>query len=418
MYGISFTNAIRTVDTRANSINTPTVTPTVNISGSPSPTPVVQPKAPPLVSSIDITKPKIEAFIRVPNEIVPKPYVILSGYQSFQSGSGPISLSGTVINKNFYCPSSPCAVEFPESAQITFHATNKNGDTSSEVQANILVRKLLDGYSLEIITIGRFVVFSDSCANIWQNADPSPPGWARFPQNPDDLNTDKKLYYLATRLLTTGVVNAKDCPGGGFDNYSPNACGLAKAQEQMRIWQNQFDLNIWMVGRDEHIPPILLKTLLEIESQFWPTSQRLFLDELGLGQINQLGIDVLLRTNPGLYHQVCTSSLYRCDKSYEDLPAIDRALIRGTLVRSLDAACPTCLYGVDLNKASQSLPLIAKVLYANCVQTKAILKLNDVRASYEDSWKFTLVSYHSGFGCLQNAYKSQPYQTLELPGKI
>jgi hypothetical protein len=404
-YGVSFSRLIHPGDTHTNGIGTPTVTATPPPVFTSSPTPIIEITPTPslLTTPSGIITPKLEAFIRAPSGIVPIPYVILSGYQSFPADSGPVSISGFVQDKSFFCPTSPCGLQFPTTAQITFHARNNNGDTSSEIQANILVTKMADGYSVSIITLGRFVVFSDSCANIWQNAEPSPPSWARFPQDPADLDTEKSLHYLAGRLLTTGVVNANDCPGGGWDNNAPNACGLARVKDQMTSWQNQYDLNIWLAGRDQHIPPVILKTLLEIESQFWPTSQRLFLDELGLGQINQLGIDVLLRTNPGLYFEVCTSALFRCDQPYESLSPIDRALIRGTLVQSLDAACPTCLYGVNLNKATQSIPLIAKVLYANCVQADAILKLHEVTANYEDSWKFTLVSYHSGFGCLQSA---------------
>ena len=411
-YGVFFPSITQPGSTLASNSSTPTraitSTPTPSSAVPSTSTPRIETINTPIpfLDSVDVSRPKLEGFIRVPSGVVAKPFVILSGYQSFPGDAGAISISGIVQSKGFFCPTSPCSLEFPETDQISFRVQNKNGDSSSEVQATVLVTKMEGGYALTIITLGKFVVFSDSCANIWQNADALPPDWAKFPQDPGELNTEKSLHYLAARLLTAGVVDAKDCPNGGWEGNAPNACGLDKVKDQMVAWQNQYDLNIWLVGRDEHIPPIILKTLLEIESQFWPTSQRLFLDELGLGQINQLGIDVLLRTNPGLYQQVCTSALYKCDQPYENLTGIDRALIRGTIVQSLDAACPTCLYGVNLNKASQSIALIAKVLYANCVQAKAILKLHGVTANYEDSWKFALVSYHSGFGCLQSAIEN------------
>lgn len=402
-YGLVFTRAFNLGGIDANALSVPTASPAPNAINTPVP-----------VRPLDFTIARLEAFIRVPSGVVEKPFVILSGYQTYTSEGSIVTLSGSVGDKTFNCPSSPCGVEFPESAQITFRAENNLGKKSDEVQASILVTKVTGGYSVTILTLGKFVTFSDSCANIWQNADSASPFWAKFPQDPAELNTQKTLYYLASRLLETGVVNAKDCPGGGFDNLSPNGCGIERAREQMTIWQNQYDFNIWLTGRDEHIPPYILKTLLEVESQFWPTSQRLFLDELGLGQINQLGIDVLLRTNPALYSQICATSLYRCDQPYEKLAPIDRALIRGALVQSLDAACPTCEYGVNINKAAQSIPLIAKVMYANCVQTKSLLKLNGVKASYEDSWKLTLVSYHSGFGCLQNALAKSAKNRIEV----
>jgi hypothetical protein len=335
---------------------------------------------------------------------MPKPYVILSAYQSFSNDSGPIAIRGKVEDKNFVCPSTPCALDFPISGQITFQAYNNSGNTSDEIQANVQVTAITGGgYAVSIITLGKFVLFSDACANIWQNADSIPPSWSRFPQTPADLNTEKNLYYLASKLISSGAVNVKDCPGGGGGYNSPNACAMSKARDQMTAWQNQYDLNIWLAGRDDHIPPFLLKTLIEVESQFWPTTQRLFLDEIGLGQINQLGIDVLLRTNPDIYNRVCASSLYKCDGPYVSLSGLERALIRGAFVQSLDAACSTCPYGVDITRATQSISTIAKVLYANCVQTKSIMNLHKVSANYEDSWKFTLVSYHSGFGCLQSA---------------
>jgi hypothetical protein len=382
---------------------------------TPSATPVLTSTPAPIVSSINSVDSKLEAFIRVPSGTVPKPYVILTAYQAYPGAADALSIRGTSQNKSFECPSSPCELEFPVTGSINFRAYNASGSSSDEVQANIQVTAMASGgYAISIVTLGKFVFFSDSCSNIWQNAESIPPSWARFPQDPAYLNTEKSLHYLASRLLSSGVVNAKECPGGGYDYNAPNACGLAKARDEMTNWQNQYDLNIWLAGRDEHIPPILLKTLIEVESQFWPTTQRLFLDEIGLGQINQLGIDVLMRTNPDLYYKVCSSALYKCDQPYVSLSSLDRGLIRGAFVQSLDAACSTCLYGVDLSRAAQSISTIAKVLYANCVQTKSILSLNQVSANYEDSWKFTLVSYHSGFGCLQSAIQKSAVSGTEL----
>jgi hypothetical protein len=110
-----------------------------------------------------------------------------------------------------------------------------------------------------------------------------------------------------------------------------------------------------------------------------------------------------LRSDSAVYQQFCKGTLSNCDTPYNGLPKSKQALIRGRLVQTMDASCSTCPYGINLNKANQSIPLIAKVLKANCQQTKSILNLNNVSANYEDSWKFTLVSYHSGFGCLETA---------------
>ncbi len=349
------------------------------------------------------TKPFLQAFIQAPNGNVEKPYVIITGIQTFSGNSNQITLSGNIFDKTFFCPVSSCLLQIPESGRITIRASTTDGLTSDPLQASIQITQTSAGYKVTIESLSQFTLFSDSCANIWQNGETPPPIWASFYQNPQELNTQKSLYYLASRLLSSGVVNGSSCPGMGFDSNSPNPCGLALVKDEMVKWQNQYDLNIWLASRDEHIPPIILKTLLEIESQFWPTTQRLFLDELGLGQVNQLGIDVLLRTDPALYQKVCTTALYDCKKPYISLNGVERALIRGTLVQSMDATCPSCLYGVNVVKASQSIPLISKVLYSNCVQTNNLLKSYSLNASYEDSWIFTLISYHSGIGCLQHA---------------
>jgi hypothetical protein len=102
-------------------------------------------------------------------------------------------------------------------------------------------------------------------------------------------------------------------------------------------------------------------------------------------------------------------------------------MIRGALVRQMDATCPTCENGLDLNKAKESVSLIARLLKANCEQVDLILSLavapdpdadaatataavatvaaggDFATTSYEDLWRFTFLSYHSGLNCFQQA---------------
>jgi hypothetical protein len=207
----------------------------------------------------------------------------------------------------------------------------------------------------------------------------------------------------------------------------PTACGLERASRAMIEWQNQYDGHIWLASRDQGIPPKILKTLIEIETQFWPGNSRFYLDEYGLGQVNQLGVDVLLRRDPTLYQRVCPSILSDCLRPYLSLEPQQQAMIRGAVVKLMDATCADCEYGFDLDKAKESIALLAMLFRANCQQVEVILRLEhipdpDVEAatataaaatlsaggetdmtSYEDLWRFTLLSYHSGLRCFQEA---------------
>jgi len=74
----------------------------------------------------------------------------------------------------------------------------------------------------------------------------------------------------------------------------------------------------------------------------------------------------------------------------------------------MNADCPTCPFGVDLEVARTYIPIFAKMLVANCDQVGQIVYNATMHtpgsvASYEDLWKFTLANYHSGSGCLSFA---------------
>ena len=70
---------------------------------------------------------------------------------------------------------------------------------------------------------------------------------------------------------------------------------LEVAKGAMMEWQNRFDPTIWAAGKEYGIPPILIKSLMEQESQFWPENARYIYEEFGFTQINELGADVALR---------------------------------------------------------------------------------------------------------------------------
>jgi hypothetical protein len=315
------------------------------------------------------------------------------------------------------------------SSRFDFRAYSDRGEVSQEIIASVSVTRTQTGYLVSIDSINQFTTFRNACANIWGAFNQDTVTWDDFVQTPAELNTKKTLHTLATQLLLNGIVDASSCASGGLSvglNW-PTACGLEKAASKMLEWQNQYDDYIWLASRDTGFPPKILKTLIEVESQFWPGNSRFYLDEYGLGQMNQLGVDVLLRQDPTLYNQVCPGVLADCSHPYVSLDRAQQAMIRGAVMKLFDATCADCANGLDLNKAKQSVSLLAQVMVANCQQVDNILNAvvetdEDVAAAtatavvatvaaggqdpenrYEDLWRFTLLTYHSGSSCFQKA---------------
>lgn len=369
------------------------------------------------------------AFIQAPLGSVARPYVRLIAFASIPR-TGSVVIRGFINSDEFICTVSPCALFLQSSSRIVFRAYADTGERSEEVIASVSVTEVEGGFVVSLDAVSQFTTFTDSCAATWRVVDEENASWDNFVQFPYQLNTNKTLHTLTTKLILNGVVDASDCPAGGLSVGLdwPTGCGLQKANSAMIAWQNQFDDYIWLASRDHGIPPKILKTLIEYESQFWPGNSRFYLDEFGLGQINQLGVDVLLRRDPVYYERVCSTVLSDCSRPYAGLEPSQQALIRGAVVASVDATCPSCDFGLNLDDASQSIDLIASLLKANCQQVDAILR-QPIRpdpdaeaatatavvatvaaggakpgATYEDLWRFTLTAYHSGLSCFQEAY--------------
>jgi len=407
----------------------PTVTPTFNFNTTPifSPTVTSQPLTNPGVLS-NTSPLTLYAFIQAPVGVVQLPYVNLIGFGSI-SRRGSVQIRGFVNTQEFICTKSPCVIYLQSSSRLVFRAYSDSGESSEEVVASVSVTQVENGYTVKIDTVSQFTAFSDACSRIWSIRDEESQTWDEFVQFPYQLNTSKTLHTLVARLILNGVVDASSCPAGGLSLGLdwPTGCGLEKARGAMIAWQNQFDDYIWLASRDRGIPPKILKMLIEYESQYWPGNSRFYLDEVGLGQINQLGVDVLLRRDTSYYQKVCASVLSDCTRPYASLEPTQQALIRGAVVASADATCATCANGIDIDKANESIDLIASMLKANCEQVYTIVKQPykpdaDVDAAtataaaatvaaggsapgpdYEDYWRFTLVSYHSGLSCFQQA---------------
>lgn len=368
------------------------------------------------------------AYIQAPNGPVSKPYVVLRAF-STAPRSDQVSISGFVDSRQFVCGNSACVIYLDGNARLVFRAYTAQGVVSEDVIASVRVDQGVDGYIVSIETVSQFTTFTNACSKTWGVFDEGDVTWDDFVQAPYELNTNKTLHVLATELLFNGIVQASDCPAGGLSLGLdwPTACGLERATPKMIEWQNQYDDYIWLASKNQGIPPKIIKTLIEVESQFWPGNQRFYVDEFGLAQMNQLGVDVLLRRDGTLYEQVCPSVLSDCTRPYISLEPAQQAMIRGAVVSLADATCATCEYGLDLNKAKESVSLIAMLLKANCQQVDTILSAavpldpdadaatataavatiqaggESTNTTYEDLWRFTFTSYHSGSSCLQEA---------------
>lgn len=350
--------------------------------------------------TIQVSLPDLIVSISSPPEAIPQPYVLITAYEPV-SEYHITSIQGMLGNGAFECSGSPCAVPVRQDTQISFWTRSSSGDESQHASADIRIAITSQGYQVNLTSILPAKTYSDSCANIWGQSQVNLPKWAEFHISPEQLNTKKSLYFLADRLISTGLVNAKDCPGGGLLGYgSPNACGMERAASTLVQWQNQFDPVIWGTSQKIGIPPRLLKSLIEQESQFWPGNSHFYIYEFGLGQLNQIGADVALRYDNDLFKRVCDGLLFDCNIPYASLPSWLQATVRGGLMRTVNAECPNCSSGIDLSTATQSIPIIGQVLRSNCQQTQYISNLIGTHSSYEDMWKFTLVSYHAGYQCL------------------
>ena len=134
--------------------------------------------------------------------------------------------------------------------------------------------------------------------------------------------------------------------------------------------------------------------------------------EAGLGQMTEGGADTTLLWNQPFFEQFCPSVLDNavCHKGYPHIQPEQQVLLDAALVKSVDAFCPDCPLGIDLSRAENSVAVFAETLLANCEQTGMIVYNTyggtpGSSATYENLWRFTLVNYNAGPGCLTLAIR-------------
>ncbi len=262
-----------------------------------------------------------------------------------------------------------------------------------------------------------------SCSETWGSFPPvgGPPEWLTTPSDPSQLKSFVSYYYLAGALIQQGAVDASDCPDNGLQSAGvANECGVTKAQPALVDWQNQFDTEIIQVANDTDVPAQLLKNIFSRESQFWPGMFQSY-QEVGLGQLTDKGADTALLWNSSFFSQFCPLVFQTqvCEQGYGNLTPDQQSVLRGAMVQKVNAACPNCTAGIDLSQANFSISIFARSLLANCGQVGQIIfnttnqQAGDV-SSYEDLWKFTLVNYNAGPGCLVTALQTAYQQGQPL----
>jgi hypothetical protein len=336
-----------------------------------------------------------------------------------------IGIGGLIDGVPFTC-NAPCYIRLAptdiDGVTVDFWAYSSYGDSSDTFTAQVRVAADNAGnpdqsyWYIDVISSQWIGVPLASCAESWQSFPPvgGPPHWLTTPKRAEDLNTDVPYNYLAAKLISAGVVDASQCENGGLllDAFGANTCGLELARSDVIIWQNRFDELILQVAIETAVPAQLLKRLFARESQFWPASFHDTDLDIGLGQLTEDGADTTLLWNFSFFEQFCplVLSAERCEAGYIHLDETERGMVRFGLINTVNASCEDCPLGIDLTEADYSVKIFGHTMLANCDQVGRIVRnvygVPGESASYEDLWKFTLVNYNAGPGCLGDAVQA------------
>jgi hypothetical protein len=370
-----------------------------------------------------------------------EPILVLTGIEPLPdyqiiSIEGLYGIDESVAGQPFICDAI-CRIQLPVTDEngfvIQFWANSSYGDSSEMFEALVRVAVTDAGdpdrlfWYADILSSQWVGVPVASCVEAWGTLPPvgGPPHWLSTPPQSEELGTDVPYNYLAAQLIRAGAVDVSSCSDGGLlPDGSASGCGMEAARESVTAWQNQFDASILSVAQDTGVPAHLLKNLFAIESQFWPgRSPR---NDIGFGQLTEHGADTALLWNPPFFHQFCPLVMdsTECSKGYLHLTEEQQEYVRQSLIIAVDAVCQTCPLGINLDRANFGIGVFAHALLANCEQTGQLVEnvtgaenAGDV-ASYEDLWRFTLVNYNAGSGCLGNALDATAGEELEVDQEL
>jgi hypothetical protein len=348
------------------------------------------------------------------------PTLVLTGEEPLPN-EHILRIEGTVDGQPFMCDA-VCKLQLApttaDGSALEFWAWSSYGDSSQVLKAQVRVATAAESnpdqpsWYIDVLSGQWRGVPPASCSATWDSFPPvgGPPAWLSTPRDASELSSTIPYSYLSANLILQGAVDASACADGGLlPGGGANECGQEAARAAVDDWQNQFDALIISTANDTGVPAQLLKNLFARESQFWPGVFKASADA-GLGQLTENGADTTLLWNPSFFSGYCplVLSADACSKGYLHLKAEEQQLLREALVGSVNATCDQCALGIDLSRANFSVNVFAHTLLASCDQTAQVV-YNEVKqspgnvASYEDLWKFTLVNYNAGPGCLSLA---------------
>lgn len=359
-----------------------------------------------------------------------EPILVLTGVEPL-SDYYITQIEGLYEGQSFTCDAL-CRLRLPstgeDGANLQFWAYSSYGDSSEMFSALVRVAPTDAGnpdqsfWYVDVLSSQWAGVPVASCVQAWGTLPPigGPPEWLSTPTQSESLGTDVSYNYLAANLIRKGIVDASACENNGLlQDDTASTCGMEKARDAVTQWQNQFDSIILNVAGDTGVPANLLKNLFAKESQFWPgTSKK---NDVGLGQLTEQGADTTLLWNPPFFNQFCPLVMDSelCSGGYVGLDEEQQEYVRVSLIRAVNAVCEDCPLGIDLDRANFSIGVFAHTLLANCEQAGQLVKnitgqtAGNV-ATYENLWKFSLVNYHAGPGCLGDALDITQIEGLEL----
>jgi hypothetical protein len=352
-----------------------------------------------------------------------EPILVLTGIEPLQEYS-IISIEGLYSGQAFNCGPT-CRLRLPvtndEIIPLQFWAYSSYGDSSEVFEAQIRVATRDEGnpdqpfyWYVDVLSSQWAGVPIATCVETWGVLPPigGPPEWLSTPTQSEKLGTQVPYNYLAANLIRQRAVDANSCADGGLlPDGGASACGMDVARSAVYEWQNQFDELILSVANDTGVPAHLLKNLFAIESQFWPGNGK---NDIGLGQLTEQGADVALLWNPPFFKQFCPLVMdsKECGKGYLHVTDEQQEYLRLALINSINAVCENCPLGIDLERANFSIDVFAHTLLANCEQASQVVwnynskkTPSQLDISYEDMWKFTLINYNAGGGCLATAFE-------------